>query len=343
MHLKCDVMRPSALGGAETTAWQEMQARSPFLRRAFLTPNFALACERATGRAYVAVLYDSSGIRAFFPFQFRTLWHQRLRLAEHIGGNMSGAAGLIAPADFRITSTELMRLTGLAYLFITDLVDGQQQFGLDIEWSQIGYVTDLHAGSDAYFAALLQRDRFLVRDTERRLRKAQKEYGTVCFSRPDPIPPNMITSLIAEKRLQYQRAQASDPFATATNHRLVDVLNEAPAPDCRLVMSRLEANGRILAQHLGPQHHEVLSHWFPVYAPDARNVSPGRLLLWYMIQQANEAGIRLIDFGEGDALYKRELATGSARYGRVGWTSGGVRSVPARAWQSMEWRLQRRL
>ena len=133
-----------------------------------------------------------------------------------------------------------------------------------------------------------------------------------------------------------------DPFASADNLRLVDVLNEMPAPECQLYLSQLEAGGRILAQHLGPQHHGVLSHWFPVYDPEARAVSPGRLLLWYMIQRAGEDGIRLIDYGEGDALYKRELATGSVRYGRADWSSGGARSILARAWQSVEWRLQRR-
>ena len=341
--LKGEVMRPSALGAAETAAWRQMQAQSPSLRRAFLSPSFALACERASSRAYVAVLHDGSGIRGFLPFQFRTIWHERLRLAERIGGSLSDAAGIIAPADLRITATSLMRVAGLASMSISHLMEGQQLFGLDAVWSQVGHVTDLHAGPEAYFADLLQRDRILVRDTERRLRKADKDLGALRLVQPDPISADMVAALIAEKRRQYRRTQVPDVFARAENLRLIDVLNEAPEPECRLVMNRLEAGGRVLEQHLGPRHHDVLSHWFPVYDPDARTVSPGRLLLWYMIQRANEDGIRLIDYGEGDALYKRELATGSVRYGRAGWSSGSVRSLLARGWQSLEWRLQRRL
>ena len=96
----------------------------------------------------------------------------------------------------------------------------------------------------------------------------------------------------------------------------------------------------MIAQHLGLQHHDVLSYWFPVYAPEARDVSPGRLLLWHTIRRAAEDGVNLIDRGEGDAPYKRELATGITRYGRANWTGGTGRSILARAWQSIEWRVR---
>jgi hypothetical protein len=107
-------------------------------------------------------------------------------------------------------------------------------------------------------------------------------------------------------------------------------------------MSRLEAGGRVLAQHLGPQYHDVLSFWFPVYDPEAGNLSPGRLLLWQMIGRASESGIGLIDYGAGDAVYKRKFATTATRYGKANWFSGDVRSVIAYSYQGLEWRLRSR-
>jgi CelD/BcsL family acetyltransferase involved in cellulose biosynthesis len=319
-----------------------MQAQSPSLQRAFLSPTFAQACERANGRSYVAVLHDAGVIRGFFPFQFRSMWHQRLRLAERIGGGLSDAAGLIATADLRVSAALLLRLAGLSSLSITHLMAGQEQFGLDAEWSEVGHITDVRDGPDAYFAALLRRDRILVRDTERRMRKAEGGYGVLRFTRIDPIPPDMIAALIERKRQQYHRTQAIDAFARGVNIRLIAALNETPASDCRLVMSRLEAGGRVLAQHLGPQYHRVLSHWLPVYDTEARSVSPGRLLLWHMIQHATDDGIDLIDFGEGDAQYKREFATSTTRYGRASWYRGGARSVVAYVYEGLEWRLRAR-
>ena len=58
-----------------------------------------------------------------------------------------------------------------------------------------------------------------------------------------------------------------------------------------------------------------------------------------MIQRAAEDGVGLIDFGEGDALYKREFATTTTRYGHATWSTGSARSVIARIYQGLAWRL----
>jgi CelD/BcsL family acetyltransferase involved in cellulose biosynthesis len=102
------------------------------------------------------------------------------------------------------------------------------------------------------------------------------------------------------------------------------------------------AGDRILAQHLGPQYHDVLSIWFPAYDTAAHNVSPGRLLLWQMLRQAKEYGIGLVDYGAGDAVYKRKFANVETRCGRAHWFTGGLRSAVVRAYLGMEWRLQAR-
>jgi CelD/BcsL family acetyltransferase involved in cellulose biosynthesis len=340
--VRCDVMRPSALGPTEMDIWRRMLAATPSLRRAFLTHGFALACERATGRAWVAVLYDRSGVCGFLPFQFSSRWHQMIGLAERIGGNLSDATGLVAWPGFRIDPATLLRRARVGSLFVSHLVDGQEQFGLHSEAYQAGHVTDLGGGAAAYFDGLLQRDRLLVRDTERRLRKAESTYGALRLVTMERIPFAMIERLIAEKREQYQRTQVPDAFTDGKNLRLVAAMNEAPTTECRLTLSRLEAGEHVLAQHLGPRHHDVLSHWFPVYNTEMRNLSPGRLLLWRMIECADADGITLIDYGEGDALYKRELATAATRYGSAAWSSGGAQSLLARSWQSVVWRLQAR-
>ena len=340
--LRADVVRPSALSAAELLQWQHMQAQSPSLRRAFLTPTFAQACERANGRAYVAILHEGGSIRGFFPFQFHSYWHQRLGVAERIGGGLCDAAGLIAGPDLRISSSSLMQLCRLKSLFITHLIEDQAHFGLDAAWSRTGYVIDIPLGPQAYFATLAERGRDFIRNTERRLRRAERDYGELRMVRLEQIPPPMIADLIAQKRAQYQRTVADDVLALSANVRLIGALNEAPAPECRLILNRLEAGNRLLAQHLVPQYHDVLSYWFPVYDPQMRDVSPGRLLLWHTIQRATQDGIKFIDRGEGDAPHKRELATGTTRYGSARWSAAGVRPLVARAYQALEWRLQDR-
>ena len=338
--LRADVMRPSALGSGEIALWQEMMNAQRSLQRAFFSPIFALACERATGRAYVSVVYDKDGIKAFLPFQFATAWHQRLRLAERIGGGISDAAGLIARVGFTAGAGALMRVSGLASMFVTHLVEDQSQFGLDAAWCDTGYITDVGADSDCYFAAVGERSRDFVRDTVRRLRRAERDFGGLDMARFDPVPGALIAGIIAQKRAQYERTEVADPFSAGDGMRVISAMNEVREVDCRLVLNRLEANGRVLAQHLGPQCQDVLSYWFPVYDPEVRNISPGRLLLWQTIRRAPQDGIKLIDRGVGDAPYKREFATGTTRYGRGTWHAGSVRSMAARSWLSMGWRLR---
>ena len=55
-------------------------------------------------------------------------------------------------------------------------------------------------------AALLTRDRLLVRDTERRLRKAAQGYGRLSYIKSDRVSAEMIEGLVTEKREQYRRS-----------------------------------------------------------------------------------------------------------------------------------------
>jgi CelD/BcsL family acetyltransferase involved in cellulose biosynthesis len=338
-RLDVDVLRPSQLGASEIGAWREMVNASPHLQRAFLTPTFALACEQATGLAYVAILHEGATIRAFLPFQYRSCWHRQIRLAQRIGGSLSDNAGLIAWPDVRINTARLLRLCGVASLNLSHIMEGQDRYGLEVNWSDVGYVTDLSRGPDAYFAELLARNRHFVRDTERRQRKAARAYGPVAMQETADVTEAALARVIAMKRAQYQRTQTGDAFASPANLRLIEMLRQSPAPECALVLATLEAGGKVLAQHLGLRHHEILSSWFPVYDVSAQGVSPGRLLLWQMICDASKTRVGLIDYGAGEAHYKRQFSTAALRMGRALWSAANGRSLVARAWQSMEWRL----
>lgn len=338
-RLKAEVVRPSVLGAAEIAAWYQMVEASPHLQRAFFTPAFALACERATGLAYVGVLHEGASIRAFMPFQFRSPWHRRIRLAQRIGGGLSDNAGLIAWPNFRITNARLLRVCGLASLNMSHIMEGQDCFGLEAEWSDISYVTDLASGPDAYFADLLMRSRAFVRDTERCQRKVAKAYGEMTVRETADVTEAALNGVITMKRQQYRRTQVQDAFDAPANLQLIEILRQSSVPECTLVLATLEVGGKILAQHLGLQHHGVLSWWFPVYDVSAQAVSPGRLLLWEVIRDAASRGVRLIDYGAGDAQYKRQFSTATLRMGRAMWSAANARSLFAQACQSVEWRL----
>ncbi len=339
--LKAERLRPSQLGEAETTAWSRMMAATPHLQRAFFSRGFALACEATHGHAHVTVLHESGRIRGFLPFQFPSPWHARVRLAERIGGELSDNAGLVAEPGLRVDPATLLRRCRLGGLFLTHLAEGQEAFGLDAPNWEIGHQIDLRDGSDAYFTALRATRKGFVQDTERRLRRAARDYGPLNFSfTPHPVRQDVL-QLIERKRQQYQRTDVTDVFADPQRLRLLEVLAESAASDCLPVLTTLTAGDRVLAQHLGLRHQDVLSYWFPVYDPDAQKVSPGRLLLWHMLAQADTLGIRFVDRGEGDSEAKRDFSTGTSRFGRASLFARTMRGGIARLWQSAEWRLTR--
>jgi CelD/BcsL family acetyltransferase involved in cellulose biosynthesis len=338
--MKVELLRPSELGPSERACWREIIAQEAVLQRGFLTASFARACEAAHGRAMVAILHEGGTARGFLAFQHRSAWHRRVGLGERIGGELADAAGLVARPDTRVDPAELLRACRLGALFLTHLRPGQDALGLAASEWRIGHEISIHDGPAAYFAMLNEVRRSFVQDTERRLRRAERDHGALTFSF-DSVPCwNDVADLIRAKRDQYHRTGAHDGFVETWRLRLLEMLLAEPSAECRLVLTRLAAGEHVLARQLGLLCHGVLSYWFPAYDPAAQKISPGRLLLWHTLQRAADIGIRLIDRGEGDSEAKRDFSTGTVQFGTANWTSGTWRTVTTRLWQAARWRLR---
>ncbi|WP_158639282.1 GNAT family N-acetyltransferase [Elioraea rosea] len=323
----------------ELAAWRTFQAATPHLRRAFFSPGFARACSEAWPEARVAVFRRGGEIAAFFPFQFAGTWQRRVGLAQRIGSNLSDHSGVIARPGFKITPAEMLRLSGIGALFIDHLTGGQEVFGLEAEEWRLGHTIDLAGGAEAYFAALGVANKGFLADTERRMRRLEKDYGTAEFTFVDQPGWEEVQAVIDAKRAQYARTGAGDSFADPAHLRLIQALVATADPECRPVVSTLSAGGRVLARHLGLLHAGRLSYWFPVYDVEAQKVSPGRTLLWRTIRDADRHGIVWIDRGEGDSQAKRDFSTGVQQFGLAAWRMGGVRGLAADAVQRLRWRL----
>ncbi len=337
--LTAEVKRPSALDAMERETWRQFMAVTPHLQRAFFTHAFALACERAHHRAYVAVLRQGPDIVGFLPFQFAGPWQQRVGLAERIGGALSDHAGIVAKPSFDIDPPNLLRLCRLSILFMDHLSDGQAEFGLLGLDTRLGHVVDLRNGVSSYFASLKATHKKLFQDTERRQKLAHSQFGEIKYSfntRPDWRD---VSELLEHKRQQYIRTKVKDVFFDNSYIKIISNIISMHDTVCQPVLTRISAGGRILAQHLGLIHAGRLSYWFPVYDVAARKVSPGRMLLWHTIATAEQHELRWIDRGEGDSQAKRDFSTGIQHFGRANWCAVGWRPLIAGTLQRVAWRL----
>jgi CelD/BcsL family acetyltransferase involved in cellulose biosynthesis len=336
-----DLRRPSEIGAAQETAWRGFMAATPSLGRAFLSLRFARAAEAAHGRARVAVLRDAAGIAGFLAVEFASAWHEAIGLAGPVGGGLADHAGLVTRPGFGIAPAALLHAAGLGGYFAPQLSPGQEAFGFAGQPARLGHVIDLSAGPEAYFAALEARDRPFFQDTARRARRLAREYGVVELSFLRDPPAAEVLDLVAAKRAQYERTQVGDPLAGEAARRLLLALAQEGDATCRLLLSRLTVGGKVLARHLGLLHRGTLSYWFPVYDPEARRMSPGRMLLWHTIGAAAAEGITLIDRGGGDSPAKRDFSTGTVQFAAGFWQAPTPRGVLARLGQALAWRLAR--
>jgi len=337
--LSADVVAPSELGPTEIGRWHALMDGNPALRSAFLSPEFAAACEQVYGRVRVAILHRGGDVVAFFPFQFADLPAQTLKLAQRIGEEMSDAAGIVAPAGFVVSSPALMRLCRLSAMFISHVHESQSDFGLACNDGAVSPTVDLSAGADAYFCERKKTRSKFVSNALRLHRSLHRKYGSVEFTFAAVIDSHNLDTLIDLKRAQYRRTEVPDVFGRPERRALIERLVATPSPYCAPVLNLVAIAGEPAGYHLGLRCGSTLGYWFPAYETRWAAASPGRVLLWKLVEEARANGIDFIDLGAGDGQVKRQFANGAYKAGKAVWTSGGLAGLAARSYLSLQWRL----
>ena len=336
---KSVISAPSQLGETEIARWKEMQQSSPRLHRAFFSPAFSLACEVGGFDTRVALIRRGDLIEALYPFQYHNRLHKWAGIAEQIGGHLADSTGIIAGLGWRTSPAELVRLCGVGAIHVSCLADGQTEFGLDSYQVVPNYIVDLSQGYERYFEDLRSRNPDFVRDTGRRFRRATRSLGSLTVKHSDTVDAKALDRLVAQKRAQYKRTN-KDGLNDVRTLRVLKYLATQTEESCKVFHTTLEAGGRVIAEHFGLLYSDVLSYWLPVYDWDFQQYSPGRLMLWELIKEAPQHGITTIDFGEGDAQYKRQFSNKSISSYKAYWGAGDIRTGIAKAYQSFYWRTQ---
>jgi CelD/BcsL family acetyltransferase involved in cellulose biosynthesis len=71
----------------------------------------------------------------------------------------------------------------------------------------------------------------------------------------------------------------------------------------------LYAGDRPVAGHLGLRSSTSCSYWFPAYDVEFQPYSPGGYLLLRLAETHAQMGVRYLDLGPGEELYKRRFAS----------------------------------
>jgi len=279
----------------------------------FFSPYFSLAVAQSIPQqCFVTIVSRDGRPSGFFPFQYTNMLLGR---AERIGYYLSDYNGYISnqalgPLDWvnLLTSSKIHQ-----YAF-DHLHKFQKQLGINAEFIREGTATLLRHGFDAYW-----KEREIVvsrftKDTVRSANRITQKLGALRFQFHSS-DPNDLQDLINGKRRQYRQTGANDAMSSEWAQRCLFNLHAIQNDDFRGVLSKLYAGDTLISSHFGIEANSVLHYWFPVYEPQFAAYSPGRLLFYYMAQQANQHGIMSIDNGMGAQKHKSDFANHTYQLG----------------------------
>jgi CelD/BcsL family acetyltransferase involved in cellulose biosynthesis len=155
------------------------------------------------------------------------------------------------------------------------------------------------------YLALLRSRRTLAEDLRRR-RRLEDVAGPLRFT-VDDLADDVLPTCFAWKTGRDREAGRPELFAEAAPRRFFEALRARGL----LRASTLRGDGRLLSVWLGSVHEGRWSGWVFAFNPDPAlaRCSPGRQLLYPMLQESWRAGHREFDFSIGLEPYKLSFAT----------------------------------
>jgi CelD/BcsL family acetyltransferase involved in cellulose biosynthesis len=272
---------------------------SPFFR-----PEFTASVAAVRDDVFIAQIISAGAVEGFFPFQ-RT----RLGFGHPVGGWRSNYQGVVVHPDLEWDAKALIRACGLRAYTFHHLLASQRALQPYLASRSPSSVIDVSEGFDAYVAGRRAAGSEIVAQTERKMRKLEREIGPVHFE-PASTDRAVLRLLMRWKSDQYVRSGHVDQFAISWNVALIDHIHETTGPDFGGMLSVLRAGDRVAAAAFGMRSRDTWHYWFPSYDQELAPYSPGVILLLRITQEAARRGIRVVDLGKDEAVYKTRFRTG---------------------------------
>lgn len=300
--LVAELKHPRALTQAEVEDWRKIQAASPCLDSPFFSPEFTLAVGEAREDTRVAVLRQGDTVAGFFPFHLTPR-----AIGKPVGGTFSDYQGPILRPGLNVSPEALLKACRLrAYDFNhcpVDLAPLANSHSLRAISPRVIF----RDGFDTYLSNSEARTRASVKDTDRRLRKLEREKDKVTFRFDDRRPESWEWLVETKTRAlanEGVKAGFSVPWVDALNTRL----RTTHSAHFSGLVSTLSCGEELIAAHFGLRAGPVLCWWQTTYSVDYRQYAPGLALILYVLREGGREGLNVIDMGRGPQPYKLVFA-----------------------------------
>ena len=121
----------------------------------------------------------------------------------------------------------------------------------------------------------------------------------------------LVPEMILQKRKRYKKTNVPDPFINEDVHNfyinIVDIKSNNLIPH----YSILKLGDKIIATHWGVIHKSRFYYLMPTYSADFMVYSPGKILLYFLIEESISQKLKVFDFTIGGESYKNEWCNDS--------------------------------
>ena len=240
----------------------------------------------------------------FFPYQLTAR-----RVAGAVSGRLSDWHGLVADSDRDLGMCVVLRACGVDIWDFDHLPQSQHSFQPFVTSQDISPILDLSQGFGRYFEARKAAGAQRISKLQSKARKFERVLGPLRFE-IDCRDRRAFEQVIGWKREQCLRTGAPDFLSWGWTTDLLERVWAIDTPAFAGRLSVLWHDTHIVAAHYGMRSATVWHWWFPTYNKTYAEFSPGGILLLRLAEEAATTGVRHIDLGKGDDVYKQSFATG---------------------------------
>jgi CelD/BcsL family acetyltransferase involved in cellulose biosynthesis len=327
------------LGPELLDAWSRVQEVERAYDSPFFRPEFTLLAAKIWDRVSVGIIEEHGVAVGFFPFE-----RHMFIIGRPIVPMVSDFQGVVVQSSVDWSADQFLRGCRLADMDFSHLIATQSQWAPYRKGLSKSPAIDLACGYEKYAQSRRQSGSVLQR-LERQHRQFEREIGPIRVEM-DSRDPAALEWLVRTKSRQCANKGYTDTLSVPGIRRFIDLIHAKRVPQFSGMLSVLYAGDRIAAAHFGMRSGSVWHYWFPVYDESFGKYSPGLLLLLRMAQAAPDMGIRRIDLGKGDSVYKERLSNsnvdladahvvvqsfGSLLVRTIGWGREHLRRAPGSA------------
>ncbi len=297
------IIKACDLTPEQTLQWQEIAAADRYLQSPFLQPAFTQEVARVRDDVQIALMESGGQLQGVFPFQ-----NGPRGLLRNVSGRLSEFHTPIVSPGFMPDMPELLRACGRSWWQFDHLPVSESALATHVWGTTNSPFIDLSKGFDHYVQERKSAGSSMS-NALRKMRKLEREVGPIRFEY-NTTSEAAFQQLVAWKDDQHRRTGRLRVFAYDWLQLLLRNLKSENAANDIGIFSTLHVGDKLAAVHLGLRNASVIHLWFPAYAPELEEYSPGLILLLRLAQEAATRGVVRLDLGRGTERYKANFKSG---------------------------------